>query len=269
MGIRDALKKREEKREEIRNNTDKPSDLPEGVGRFIRNNELNDEGRTFVILDDPDDWYFYFVHEDFQYKPYEVFVKKHTCINSPRGLGSALENFEKKDGSKCLSCAAGIKRKLYFMVRLYDVEHDCFRIYDAKEFHAQNLVSAYDKIEKTARKFNKEYTLVGDVVQMMKTSDGKSFTFDTADDVELTEAQQAKVKELLAEKPDYEFLGKFRNEEDIRGIIAEAAEGHADKSVLGQASPATVKSDDADKALAEDVKPVAESDDKKADNLPF
>src|SRR5690606_29548046 len=253
MGIRDALKRREEQREERRAAASQPSDLPEGVNRFIKNKELNGDGRAFVILDDPDDWYFYFVHEDFQYKPYEVFVKKHTCMNSPRGLGENLEDYAKKDGAKCLSCAAGVKRKLYFMVRLYDVEHGCWRIFDAKEFHAQNLVNAYDKIERTAKKINKNYTLIGDVVIMKKSSDGKSFTFESGD-VELSDEQQKKVEELIKNRPNYEELANFRTEEDLRKIIEEAADGHADKSVLGRGTSAPA--DVAD----EEVKPVDSKD---------
>jgi hypothetical protein len=263
MGIRDALKKREEQREERRNNASQPSDLPEGVSRFIKNKELNGEGRIFVILDDPDDWYFYFVHEDFQYKPYEVFVKKHTCMNSPRGINADLEYFVKKDGSKCLSCAAGIKRKLYFMIRLYDVEHGCWRIFDAKEFHAQNLVNAYDSIEKALSEYVEGFKLVGQSVRMKKSADGKSFTFEK---VKVDDEVLAKAKPFVDEKPDYEFLANFREESDLREIIAEAADGHADKSVLGQASPAQVKGEP--KSDEAEVKPVEEGDG-KSDGLPF
>jgi hypothetical protein len=65
MGIRDTLKKREEQREAAQNGG--PSDLPEGVKRYVgmgSYGEVNKDGRTFVLLADPDNWYFYFVHED-------------------------------------------------------------------------------------------------------------------------------------------------------------------------------------------------------------
>ncbi|MGH0422128.1 hypothetical protein [Bacillus cytotoxicus] len=65
MGIRETLKKREEQREASQNGGN--SEFPEGVTRYVRmgkHGEVNAEGRTFILLAEPDDWYFYFVHED-------------------------------------------------------------------------------------------------------------------------------------------------------------------------------------------------------------
>ncbi|MDT2265643.1 hypothetical protein P7H12_21530 [Paenibacillus larvae] len=44
-----------------------------------------------------------------------------------------------------------------------------------------NLIDDDDKLRKAAKKFAKDYTLVGDVVLIQKTSDGKSYSLTSAD----------------------------------------------------------------------------------------
>ncbi|SMO92230.1 single-stranded DNA-binding protein [Melghirimyces algeriensis] len=223
MGIRDALKKREEAREQLAKGNFE-NDLPEGVLRYIKNQELNGEGRMFLILDDPDDWYTYFVHDERQYKPYEVFVKKHTCLHSPQGLGEDFTKYDnKKEAAKhCPSCKAGVRRRLYAMIRLFDVEYGTWRVYDAKEFHAQNLINAYDQIEETAKEFQPDYSLVGQAVIMKKTSDGKSFTFAKAPKSKVPEESFEKAKEFIDDKPSYADLANFRGYAEVVEIVAEA-----------------------------------------------
>lgn len=227
MSIRNALKKREEAREQAAKGFE--SDLPEGVARYIKNQELNGEGRVFLILDDPDFWYTYFVHDERQYKPYEVFVKKHTCLHSPRTLGEDFTIYDnKKEAVKhCPSCKAGIRRRLYAMIRLFDVEYGAWRVYDAKEFHAQNLINAYDQIEETAKEFQPDYSLVGQAVTMKKTSDGKSFTFAKASKSKVPEGVIEKAKEFIDEKPSYADLANFREYEEVVEIVREAHPDYA------------------------------------------
>jgi hypothetical protein len=266
MSIRDKLKTREEERKQLQNQPKEQGDLPEGVSRYIQNRELKD-GRTFIILDDPDDWYFYYVHEDSSFTPRETYVKKHSCLHSPRNIHEDFDKYAKPGKSVCPSCAAGVKRKLYFIVRLFDVEYGTWRVFDTKEYHALRLIEAYDTIEKTGKKFNKDYSLVGDAV-VMKKSD-KSFTFESTD-IDISDEASAKVKELINNRPNYSDLAYFRSVEDVVAIVEEAVEGHADKSALaafrnqGEAAKADVKPQNKD----DSVKPI-ENDGDGLDNLPF
>ncbi|MEV2311965.1 single-stranded DNA-binding protein, partial [Paenibacillus larvae] len=101
-------------------------------------------------------------------------------------------------------------------------EYRTWRILDLKEFHAMNLIDDYDKLEKAAKKFAKDYTLVGDVVLIQKTSDGKSYSLTSADiDEEILEEAQ---KFIGTDEIKYAELANFRDEEDIRKILEEAAE---------------------------------------------
>lgn len=226
--IRNALKKREEAREKAAKGNFE-SDLPEGITRYIKNQELNGEGRVFLILDDPDNWFVYFVHDERNYKPYEVYVKKHTCLHSPRELGEDFSQYDnKREAAKhCPSCKAGIRRRLYAMIRLFDVEYGTWRVYDSKEYHAQNLINAYDQIEETAKEFQPDYSLVGQAVIMKKTSDGKSFTFAKAPKSEVPEESIEKAKELIVDKPSYADLANFREYDEVIEIVAEAHTDYA------------------------------------------
>ncbi|KJK28466.1 hypothetical protein [Paenibacillus polymyxa] len=233
MSIRDQLKQREEDR-----NTPKGGGLneglPEGVTRYVRlggkASELG-EGRQFVMLADPDQWYFYFCHEDSTFSPFVTYVKKHTCLHSPRGVGSEIKSYSKPNGNVCISCKAKAKRKLYFMIPVFDLEYKTWRVLDIKEFHAMNLIGDYDKLEKAAKKFSKDYTLVGDVFTLTKTTDGKSFSLGSGDAEVPEEAAQ-----FIGFTFPYEELANFREEDDIIALLTEADPAHVDKSVLGAAA---------------------------------
>lgn len=246
MSIRNALKKREEAREQAAKGFE--NDLPEGVTRYIKNKELNGEGRLFIVLDDPDAWYTYFVHDEQQYKPYEVFVRKHTCLHSPRELSEDFMKYDNKRAAAehCPSCKAGIRRRLYAMIRLFDVEYGTWRVYDAKEFHAQNLINAYDQIEETAKEFQPDYSLVGQAVIMKKTSDGKSFTFAKAPKSKAPEDAIEKAKSFIDDIPSYADLANFREYDEVVEIVAEAHPDYAPNkaAVVGTGSDAKEPNED-------------------------
>ena len=166
MSIRDILKQREEARDKASSGD---NEFPEGVTRYVRmgrRGEVNSDGRTFIMLADPNDWYFYFVHEDKTYngKGYDHGFQKHTCAHSPKDTGADLSKFFKSGKDECLSCKAGAKRKMFAMIPVYDLEYKTFRVIDTVEFHINNLIADYDKLEGTAKKFAKDYTLVGEAV---------------------------------------------------------------------------------------------------------
>ncbi|AMQ66713.1 DNA binding protein [Bacillus phage Mgbh1] len=237
MSIRDRLKKREEKRE-MAANGGLNGGLPEGVTRYVTlSRELKGDGKPFVLLRDPDLWYFYFVHEDREWGG-DIFIRKHTCLNSPRKAPETIEEadalfdqFEKPNPEVCISDKAGAKRNLYFMVPVYDPEYDTWRVLDLKEFHATNIIGDLDKVEKGARKFDKNYTLVGNVCVIKKTSDGKSYTLDSYDGDD-EESIVGKAESFLSESIPYEELANFREESDIVKILHEASGDRVDKSVL-------------------------------------
>lgn len=254
MSIRDQLKKREEDRSTPKGNGLNDG-LPEGITRYVRlGSELKD-GRQFVVLADPDNWFFYFVHEDGDFATRATYVKKHTCLHSPRKLGEELKTFSKANKSECISCKAGARRKLYFMIPVFDLEYKTWRVLDVKEFHANNLIGDYDKLEKAAKKFNKAYTLVGDVVNVTKTSDGKSYSLESGD---------AEVPEEAAQFVGFDFpyaeLANFRYESDIIELLKEADSSKIDKSVLGVVETTTSKD-----PFSDDGKPI----DITEEDLPF
>ena len=155
MSIRDILKQREEARDKASSGD---NEFPEGVTRYVRmgrRGEVNSDGRTFIMLADPNDWYFYFVHEDKTYngKGYDHGFQKHTCAHSPKDTGADLSKFFKSGKDECLSCKAGAKRKMFAMIPVYDLEYKTFRVIDTVEFHINNLIADYDKLEGTAKKF--------------------------------------------------------------------------------------------------------------------
>lgn len=233
MSIRDQLKQREETRNTPKGNGINEG-LPEGVTRYVRlsgnKSELGD-GRQFVVLADPDNWFFYFCHEDGDYATRVTYVKKHSCLHSPRGLGAELKAFTKPNGGACISCKAKAKRKLYFMIPVFDLEYKTWRVLDIKEFHAMNIIGDYDKLEKAAKKFSKDYTVVGDVVNITKTSDGKSYSLGSGDAEIPAEAAQ-----FIGFDFPYAELANFRDEDDIIELLREADPDHVDKSVLTAAT---------------------------------
>jgi len=237
MALRDQLKKREQKREQAANGGIN-GDLPEGVTRYVRlggqKGELGTEGKTLVMLRDPDLWYFYYVHEDGDFATRSTFVKKHTCLNSPRKAPetveeaeSLFEKFKDPNGEVCISDKAKAKRNLYFMIPVYDPEYKTWRVIDTKEFHVNNIIKGYDSIEKSARKFNKDYSLIGDAFTIKK--DDKTFTIEMGD---LDDAEIEAAKPFMTEEIDYEELANFRDEANVIEILHEASPDHVDKSVL-------------------------------------
>lgn len=233
MGIRDALKKREEKREAAANGG---NEFPEGVTRYVKlgkHGEVNSEGKTFVMLADPDDWYFYFVHEDsaFDGKRTVHAFRKHTCLHNPKvPAGDGIIDYEKPDKDVCISCKAGAKRKLYAMIPVYDPEYKTFRVIDTKEYHVNNLILDYDKAEKMGRKFNAEYTLVGEAVHIKQVD--KTYSLESG---ELPDEHLEEAKKFIGMDFDYEELANFREESDIVELLRNADDKAIDKSVLPDA----------------------------------
>lgn len=233
MSIRDKLKQREEARDKAASGAGGGinAGLPEGVTRYVRLGQELKNGKDFVILADPDNWYFYFVHEDGDYASRATYIKKHTCLNSPKVVGAPLDSFSKPNGNVCLSCKAGAKRKLYFMVPVFDSEYGTWRILDLKEFHAVNLIGDYDNVEGAAKMFNENFSLVGGAgVNIRKSSDGKSYTLAMAK-VDAKVLEEA--KKLIGQPINFEELANFRSEDDLRKIIEEADAGHVNKAAAG------------------------------------
>ncbi|WP_181349437.1 single-stranded DNA-binding protein [Thalassobacillus sp. CUG 92003] len=237
MGLRDNLKKREEKRDQAANGGIN-GDLPDGVTRYVRlggqGSELGPEGKTFVMLRDPDLWFFYYVHEKSNFSPFELYIKKHTCLNSPRKAPETVEEaeqlfakYEKPNPKVCISDAAEAKRVLYFMIPVYDPEYKTWRVIDTKEFHVMNILKGYDSIEKSAKKFNKEYSLIGDAFTIKK--DDKTFMIEMGD---LDDKVIEEAKPFMDEDIDYEELANFREESDIIEILRDAHPDHVNKDVL-------------------------------------
>ncbi|MEH7521725.1 single-stranded DNA-binding protein [Bacillus sp. JJ1503] len=229
MSIRDILKQREQARDQASKGD---SEFPEGVTRYVRmgrHGEVNADGKTFVILAQPDDWYVYFVHEDkvFEGKTVHKF-RKHTCLHSPKEANADLLTYFKPGKSECISCKAGAKRKMFFMIPVFDPEYNTYRVIDVAEFHANNLIADYDKAEKPAKKFNKDYSLVGDAV-FIKQSD-KTYALESA---ELDDAVIEAAKAFIGFDFGYADLANFREEADIITLLQEATDGSVDKSVLG------------------------------------
>jgi hypothetical protein len=233
MGIRDTLKKREEQREAAQNGG--PSDLPEGVKRYVgmgSYGEVNKDGRTFILLADPDNWYFYFVHEDkkFENGRTQHAFKKHTCLHSPKEINADLLKYFKPGKDECISCKAKAKRKMYAMIPVYDLEYKTYRVIDTAEFHVNNIISDYDKIEKTMKKATKnpEYSIVGEAVHIKQVDKSYSMESGDATDEQLKEAQA-----FIGMAFDYVELANFREEDDIKTLLSEAVSG-VDTSVLGE-----------------------------------
>jgi len=253
LSIRNKLKEREEARDKA-NGPGINEGLPEGVTRYVFLSKELAQGKTFAFLADPDNWFFYYVHEDGDYATRATYFRKHTCLHSPRKLGENFDSYTKPNGTECLSCKAKAKRKLYFMIPVYDFEYATWRVLDMKEYHASNIIGDYDKLEKAAKKFDKTYTLVGDAISINKTSDGKSYSMESyAVDVEgLSEADAAaseskfaleieEAKKFMANPIPYDELVYFREEDDIRKILDEADATKVDKSVLGTVAPPAPK----------------------------
>lgn len=259
MSIRDVLKQMEERREAASKGND---EFPEGVTRYVRmgsHGEVNKDGRTFIILANPDNWYYYFVHENktFDGKRTTHLFRKHTCLHSPREVGAGLDSYLKPNKSACLSCAAKAKRNMYAMIPVYDLEYKTYRIIDTGKYHAANLISDYDKVEKTGRKFNPSYSLVGEAVHIKMVD--KTYSLEAGD---ASDEEVAAAKAFIDQPINYEELANFREPDDIAKILSEAAdEAKLDKSVLGAAATAAPAKD----PFADDGQPIEISE----GDLPF
>ena len=235
MSLRDLLKQREEQRE-----ARAESSFPEGVSRYVRAGrygEINADGRNLVILAEPNDWHAYFVHEDsvFEGGSTTHFFQKHTCLHVPNEAGADVRDFLSPGTvEQCPTCASmtkpGKQRRLYFLIPVFDPEYNDYRVIDMKEFHALNLIKAYDSIERTAKKYMPDYSLVGQPVKFFQ--DDKTYSMTQAD---MTEEEEAEAIEKA--KP---FIGTvelhkdmfMRERPELIDIIRESKEGHLDKSVI-------------------------------------
>lgn len=231
MSIRKILKQREEARDKAVNGGG-GDEFPEGVTRYVRmgrHGEVNADGRTFIILADPDNWYFYFVHEDKTYngKGYDHGFQKHTCLHSPREINADLVKYFKPGKNECLSCKAGAKRKMFAMIPLYDLEYKTYRVIDTAEFHINNLIADYDKLEKAAKKFAKDYSLVGDAVHIKQVD--KTYSLESGD---ATDEEVEAAKEFIEYDFNYEELANFRDESDVIELLHNAEDEAINKDVL-------------------------------------
>ncbi|PAE24024.1 single-stranded DNA-binding protein [Bacillus sp. 7894-2] len=268
MGLRDRLKKREEQREKAASGGINAG-LPEGVTRYVRLGQELANGKDFVILRDPNLWFFYYVHEDGDFATRATYVKKHTCLNSPRKAPDTekeademFTKFAKPNPKVCISDKAKAKRVLYFMVPVYDVALETWRVLDLKEFHVNNLMDDMEKAEKAVRKFDKSYTMVGDIVTISKAD--KTYTIGSSDldDEAKIDAIKAAAAKIDQTEIDYEELANFREESDIIEILREATEGKVDKSVLPAAE------EEEDEAVDDSAEPI-EDDMPEEDDLGF
>ncbi|MDQ0174438.1 single-stranded DNA-binding protein [Bacillus chungangensis] len=230
--IRDILKQREEARDKAAQGGD--SEFPDGVTRYVRmgrHGEVNAEGRTFIMLAKPDDWFFYFVHEDKEYngKGYDYKLRKHTCLHSPKDINADLMTYFKPGKDECLTCKAGGKRKMFAIIPVYDLEYKTYRVIDTAEFHVNNLIADYDKLEKAAKKFSKDYTLVGDAVHISQVD--KTYSLESGDAPD--EAIEA-AKAYIGFDFKYEELANFREEKDLVELLKEASDEAIDKKVLDE-----------------------------------
>jgi hypothetical protein len=292
MGLRDRLKQREEAREKAANGGINAG-LPEGVTRYVRLGQELKDGKDFVILRDPNLWFFYYVHEDGDFTTRKTFVKKHTCLNSPRKAPETekeademFTKFAKPNGKVCISDKAKAKRVLYFMVPVFDIELGTWRVLDLKEFHVNNLMDDMEKAEKAVRKFDKSYTMVGDIVTISKAD--KTYTIGSAEVAETAlseelskqvakiaeddEEREDKIADIIKKAAqaidqseiDYEELANFRDEEDIIELLRQADGSKIDKSVLPKLE---------ENAVDEGSEPIEEGDgeplDISDDDLPF
>jgi hypothetical protein len=274
MGLRDRLKQREEARDKAANGGINAG-LPEGVTRYVRLGQELKDGKDFVILRDPNLWFFYYVHEDGDFATRATYVKKHTCLHSPRKAPETekeademFEKFAKKNPKVCISDKAKAKRVLYFMVPVFDIALGTWRVLDLKEFHVNNLMDDMEKAEKAVRKFDKNYTMVGDIVTISKADKTYTISGSDLDDEKKIEEIKKDAEAIDQKEIDYAELANFRDEEDIIAILREAEDGKVDKSVLPKQEEADTSSepiDDSADPFANDGTPIDISD----DDLPF
>lgn len=234
MSIRDTLKQREAQRDAAVNGG---NEFPDGVTRYVKMGsfgEVNKDGRTFIVLADPDNWFFYFVHEDktFNGKTTHHF-RKHTCLHSPKEANGDIKTYFRPNKDACPSCKAGAKRKMYAMIPVYDLEYKTYRVIDTAEFHVNNIIADYDKLEKAMRKATKQsdYSIVGEAVHIKQVD--KSFALESGDS---TDEQLEEAKAFIGTDYGYTDLANFREESDIAEILQNAT----DEAKLDKAFVATL-----------------------------
>jgi len=259
MGIRDILKQREEARNS--NTGGGQSDLPEGVKRYIQAGsfgEINKEGKTVVLLAKPDDWFFYFVHEDKVYEGKTIHkFQKHTCLHSPKSpAGDDILKFARPKGDVCPSCKVGAKRKMFAMIPVFDPEYGTYRVIDLTEFHINNLIDDIEKAEEMAREFQPDYTLAGKPVHIKQVD--KSFSLGKAR-LDISAEMQQKIDEASKTEIEYEELAHFRDVDNIVELLNEADDSSIDKTKLPDAIE---KADDSDSGFAN-------GNEEKAENYGF
>lgn len=264
MSIRDILKQREQARDQAANGD---SEFPEGVTRYVRmgrHGEVNAEGRTLIILAEPNDWFAYFVHEDKEYngKGYTHKFRKHTCMHSPKQANAQLASFFTPNGDACPTCKAmksRRQRKLFFMIPVYDPEYKTYRVLDVAEFHANNLIADYDKAEKMGKKFNADYTLVGEAVHFKQVD--KSYSLESGD---VADEELGAAKAFIGMDYGYADLANFRETDDLLTLLQEADDDAIDKAKLPKVA-ANSEAAPADDPFAQDGKPDGVND----EDLPF
>lgn len=208
------------------------SKFPQGVTEYVRmgrNKEVNEDGRTLVILAEPNDWFPYFVHSDSQYtgNGYDNFIKLHTCLHNPgegEGIGEYLKKGTLEDCPTCGAMTTNKQRAMNIMIPVYDPEYDALRFIDTKEFHASNLIKDFQSIERTAKKFMPDYTLVGKPVHIFQ--DDKTYSLTN---VELSDEEEEdiikKAKALLDGLADgFEFHERIflRERPELVDFVKEA-----------------------------------------------
>lgn len=230
-----------------------------------RNGEVNSDGRTLIVLAEPDDWYVYFVHEDkvWNGKGSDHKFRKHTCAHSPTAVipNEELVPYFNANKDECITCKAmkqRKQRKMFFMIPVYDPEYKTHRVLDIAEFHAINLIGDYDKAERPVKRIQPEYTLVGQPVEFKQN--GMSYTLETGD-VEDTVIEDAKA--FIGVDYGFEDLANFREYDDQVTLLHEADDESINKALLPAANT------EASKQGGTEGNPVDNTQAVDEDSLPF
>jgi hypothetical protein len=117
------------------------------------------------------------------------------------------------------------------MIPVYDLEYGTYRVIDTAEFHINNIIADYDKAEKMGRKFNPQYSLVGEAVHIKQVD--KSYSLESG---EATDEQVEKAKTFIGTEFGYEDLANFREESDVITLLQDAEDEAIDKSKLPTSS---------------------------------
>ncbi|MGQ0416271.1 single-stranded DNA-binding protein, partial [Bacillus sp. HC-TM] len=112
-----------------------------------------------------------------------------------------------------------------------DLAYETYRVIDTAEFHINNIIADYDKAEKMGRKFNPNYSLVGEAVHFKQVD--KSYSLESG---EATDEQVEKAKAFIGTEFGYEDLANYREEDDIITLLQDAEDEAIDKSKLPTAA---------------------------------